>query len=313
MAKRKSALGKGLGALLPDNEERTADGESVASTRLYNFEDRIRSAGSVTDLAVDRIVPNPYQPREHFDEAALDELAQSIRQLGIIQPLTVRSLGPNHFELISGERRLRAARLAGLDRVPAYIREADTEAMLEMAIVENVQREQLNPIEISLGYRRLMDECDLTQEQVALKVGKSRPAVANYLRLLKLPPLIQAGLRDGHLTTGHARALLSLESDAQQQEVLDAIIHKGLSVRETEQLVKKMSAPAKPAKPSGKADNALPQHVRLEIERMTDRIRSTLGTKVAIKPSSDGKSGKIEVEFYSADDLERLVDLLSDG
>ena len=313
MAKRKSALGKGLGALLPDNEDRTADGGSVASTRLYNFEDRIRSAGSVTDLAVDRIVPNPYQPREHFDDAALEELAQSIRQLGIIQPLTVRSLGPNHFELISGERRLRAARLAGLDRVPAYIREADTEAMLEMAIVENVQREQLNPIEISLGYRRLMDECDLTQEQVALKVGKSRPAVANYLRLLKLPPLIQAGLRDGHLTTGHARALLSLESDEQQQEVLDAIINKGLSVRETEQLVKKMSAPARPAKASGKAENALPQHVRLEMERMTDRIRSTLGTKVAIKPSSDGKSGKIEVEFYSADDLERLVDLLSDG
>jgi len=176
-----------------------------------------------------------------------------------------------------------------------------------------VQREQLNPIEISLGYRRLMDECDLTQEQVALKVGKSRPAVANYLRLLKLPPLIQAGLRDGHLTTGHARALLALESDSQQQEVLDAIIHKGLSVRETEQLVKKMSAPAKPSKSSSKTENVLPQNVRLEIERMTDRVRSALGTKVAIKPSSDGKSGKIEVEFYSADDLERLVDLLSDG
>jgi ParB family chromosome partitioning protein len=312
MAKRKSALGKGLGALLPDNEARTSAAEDPASPRLYNFEDRIRTAGSVSDIAVDRIEPNPYQPREHFDEDALAELAHSIRSLGIIQPLTVRATGPNRFELISGERRLRAARQAGLDRVPAYIREADTEAMLEMAIVENVQREQLNPIEISLGYRRLMDECGLTQEQVADKVGKSRSAVANFLRLLRLPPVIQAGLRDGKLTTGHARALLSLESEADQKTALEAIVTKGLSVRDTELWVKRMlsGGPASRKQPAG--ETATTSHeADLELRRMTDDLRSHLGTKVQIKPSGKGTSGRIEVEFYSAEDLERIVDLLT--
>ncbi len=313
MTKRKAALGKGLGALLPDSEPGHAPSTQDPDSRLYNFEDRIRTAGKISDIAVDRISPNPFQPREHFDEAALEELAQSIRHLGIIQPLTVRSRGPNQYELISGERRLRAATLAGLERVPAFVREADTEAMLEMAIVENVQREQLNPIEISLGYRRLMDECGLTQEQVAEKVGKSRPAVANYLRLLNLPPVIQAGLRDGHLTIGHARALLSLGTDALQRDVLDAIIQKGLSVRETEALVKRLTAPAPASKKPGKESRTLPQHIRLELDRMTDRIRNRLGTKVSIKPAPDGKAGRIEVEYYSSEDLERLTDLLADN
>ncbi|MEQ9105593.1 MAG: ParB/RepB/Spo0J family partition protein [Rhodothermales bacterium] len=312
MAKRKSALGKGLGALLPDNEARTSAAEDPASPRLYNFEDRIRTAGSVSDIAVDRIEPNPYQPREHFDGTALAELAQSIRSLGIIQPLTVRAVGPNRFELISGERRLRAARQAGLERVPAYIREADTEAMLEMAIVENVQREQLNPIEISLGYRRLMDECGLTQEHVADKVGKSRSAVANFLRLLRLPPVIQAGLRDGQLSTGHARALLALESEADQKTALETIVAKGLSVRDTEQWVKKMLSAGQPPtqQPAG-ASPAATHEADLELRRMTDDLRSRLGTKVRIKPVGKGTSGRIEVEFYSAEDLERIVDLLT--
>lgn len=312
MSKRKSALGKGLGALLPDNEARTSATEDPASPRLYNFEDRIRTAGSVSDIAVDRIVPNPYQPREYFDETALAELAQSIRTLGIIQPLTVRATGPNRFELISGERRLRAARQAGLERVPAYIREANTEAMLEMAIVENVQREQLNPIEISLGYSRLMDECGLTQEQVAYKVGKSRSAVANFLRLLRLPPVIQAGLRDGQLTTGHARALLSLESEAHQKSALEAIVAKGLSVRDTEQLVKRMlsAGSATGTKPAPEK-STLAREADLELRRMTDDLRSRLGTKVSIKAGGKSGSGRIEVEFYSADDLERIVDLLT--
>lgn len=309
MAKRKSALGKGLGALLPDNELRKDASDDLSSTRLYNFEDRIRAAGSVSDIAVDRITPNPYQPREHFDETALQELAQSIRTLGIIQPLTVRALGPNRFELISGERRLKAARLAGLARVPVYIREADSESMLEMAIVENVQREQLNPIEISLGYRRLMDECGLTQEQVADKVGKSRPAVANFLRLLRLPPLIQAGLRDGKLTTGHARALLALESESSQRQALEMIVAKGLSVRETEQLIKKLTAPAAPAQK--KSPEAALQRDELELQRMASDLRARLGTKVNIKPSGKGDAGRIEVEYYSADDLERLLDLIT--
>jgi len=312
MTKRKAALGKGLGALLPDSESEYPAGSRDPESRLYNFEDRIRTSGKISDIAVDRISPNPFQPRENFDEAALEELAQSIRHLGIIQPLTVRSRGPNQYELISGERRLRAASLAGLERVPAFVREADTEAMLEMAIVENVQREQLNPIEISLGYRRLMDECGLTQEQVAEKVGKSRPAVANYLRLLNLPPVIQAGLRDGYLSIGHARALLSLGSDALQQDVLDAIVQKGLSVRDTESMVKRLTSPGSKKKTTASESESIPRHIRLELDRITDRIRSRLGTKVSIKPSTDGRTGRIEVEYYSAEDLERLADLLAD-
>ncbi|PIQ63407.1 MAG: chromosome partitioning protein ParB [Bacteroidetes bacterium CG12_big_fil_rev_8_21_14_0_65_60_17] len=312
MTKRKAALGKGLGALLPDSESEYPAGSRDPESRLYNFEDRIRTSGKISDIAVDRISPNPFQPRENFDEAALEELAQSIRHLGIIQPLTVRSRGPNQYELISGERRLRAASLAGLERVPAFVREADTEAMLEMAIVENVQREQLNPIEISLGYRRLMDECGLTQEQVAEKVGKSRPAVANYLRLLNLPPVIQAGLRDGYLSIGHARALLSLGSDALQQDVLDAIVQKGLSVRDTESMVKRLASPGSKKKTTASESESIPRHIRLELDRITDRIRSRLGTKVSIKPSTDGRTGRIEVEYYSAEDLERLADLLAD-
>ena len=312
MTKRKAALGKGLGALLPDSESEYPAGSRDPESRLYNFEDRIRTSGKISDIAVDRISPNPFQPRENFDEAALEELAQSIRHLGIIQPLTVRSRGPNQYELISGERRLRAASLAGLERVPAFVREADTEAMLEMAIVENVQREQLNPIEISLGYRRLMDECGLTQEQVAEKVGKSRPAVANYLRLLNLPPVIQAGLRDGYLSIGHARALLSLGSDALQQDVLDAIVQKGLSVRDTESMVKRLTSPGSKKKTTASESESNPRHIRLELDRITARIRSRLGTKVSIKPSTDGRTGRIEVEYYSAEDLERLADLLAD-
>lgn len=313
MTKRKAALGKGLGALLPDSDPHESEDGQSADGRLYNFEDRIRTAGKISDIAIDRISPNPYQPREHFDDAALAELAQSIRHLGIIQPLTVRSRGPNQYELISGERRLRAASLAGLERVPAFVREADTEAMLEMAIVENVQREQLNPIEISLGYRRLMDECGLTQEQVAMKVGKSRPAVANFLRLLKLPPVIQAGLRDGHLSIGHARTLLSLDTNELQQDVLDSIVQKGLSVRETEALVRRLTTKGTKRKKSESTAHEVPHQVRLEMDRMTNRIRGRLGTKVSIKPSQDGKSGRIEVEYYSAEDLERLADLLSEG
>ena len=311
MAKRKSALGKGLGALLPDEEERgDQSGEGgVESTPLYNFDERVRHAGSISEVRVDRVDPNPYQPREKFGEQALEELTESVRQLGIIQPITVRSLKSGRFELISGERRLKAAKRAGLKNIPAYVREADSEAMLEMAIVENVQREQLNPIEIALGYERLMEECGLTQEKVAEKVSKNRSTVANFLRLLKLPPVIQAGLRDEMLTMGHARAMLPLEDEEQQRKLLEEIVQKELSVRDVEKRVKKMTRPAPEKK---EQTRSLSRAEELELKRMTDDIRRSLGTKVAIKPSSSGDGGKIEVEYYSNDDLERLTQLLSE-
>ncbi|MDA1028719.1 MAG: ParB/RepB/Spo0J family partition protein [Bacteroidetes bacterium] len=306
MSKQKSALGRGLSALLPDRDELDATQLSgIGTTKLYNFDERIRTAGTISEVDIHSVLPNPYQPREHFDETALAELSASIRELGIIQPITVRTAGPNRFELISGERRLKAARMAGITRIPAYIREADREAMLEMALVENVQREQLNPIEIALGYRRLIDECSLTQEDVASKIGKNRSTVANFLRLLKLPPLIQAGLRDGILSTGHARALLSLENEDLQRQILDEIVKNDLSVRDVEKRVREALRPVKK-----KADplKELSGAHSVELSRISERIRRMLGTKVTVKPGSNGKGGKIEVEYYSNEDLERIVE-----
>lgn len=307
MSKQKSALGRGLGALLPDSDEQQPKSSGIESTKLYNFDERIRSAGTISEVEVDHVSPNPYQPRTHFDESALEELSRSIQQLGIIQPITVRKVG-DRYELISGERRLKAAKAAGLNTVPAFVREADSEAMLEMAIVENVQREQLNPIETALGYQRLIDECNLTQEQVATKVGKNRSTIANFLRLLNLPPLIQAGLRDGVLTSGHARALLPLEDETLQRSVMDEIAALGMSVREVEQKVRQLLKPASKPKPAAKKRAA--QAVSVEMGAVADRMRRALGTKVHIKPSGTDKGGRIEVEYYSDEDLERIIEFL---
>jgi ParB family chromosome partitioning protein len=308
MSKQKSALGRGLGALLPDVDESGAStATGIESTKLYNFDERIRTAGSIAEVDINAVSPNPYQPREHFDEAALRELSESIRELGIIQPITVRSSFKGRYELISGERRLKAAKMVGLARIPAFIREADTEAMLEMALVENVQREQLNPIEVALGYKRLIDECTLTQDQVATKVGKNRSTVANFLRLLKLPPMIQAGLRDGVLTSGHARALLAIEDESIQKQVLEEIVAGDLSVREVEKRVRELLKPSKAAAVAATPVKKASAET-IELGRFSDRIRNVLGTKVAIKPSSNGKGGKIELEYYSDDDLERITE-----
>lgn len=320
MATPKPALGRGLSALLPQTSAPLdGDDETGSRTRLYNFEERRRLAGRVAELELEAIRPNPYQPRKDFDETALDELAASIRQLGIIQPLTVRALGDGRYELISGERRLRASRRAGLKRVPAYVREADTEAMLEMAIVENVQREDLNPVEVAIGYQRLMEEVGLTQEQVADKVGKSRPAIANVLRLLKLPPRVQAALRDGSLSPGHARALVTVETEADQIGLLRAVLDDGLSVREVERRVRDMRRPepaaptpapsVAPPAPAPDDAPALSPRERLEIEGFEDRLRGAVASQVAVRHRADG-SGRIEIAYYSAADLERIIDLL---
>lgn len=312
MATPKTALGKGLSALLPQTAPSDDAGDETTGTRtrLYNFEERRRLAGRIAELDVEAVRPNPYQPRKDFDEVALDELAASIRQLGIVQPITVRAMGDGMYELISGERRLRASRRAGLKRIPAYVREADTEEILEMAIVENVQREDLNPIEVAIGYQRLMEEVGLTQEQVADKVGKNRSTVANVLRLLRLPPRVQASLREGTLSSGHARSLVTVEHEADLLALHRAILDDGLSVREVERRTRALreddddAAPA-PAKAPAPAP-ALDPRDRLQVERFQDQIREHLATQVEVRHRADG-GGTIQIAYYSPDDLERVV------
>ena len=327
---KKSALGKGLNALLPEEQdeeapdeesgEREGEQEGEGQSQLYQFEDGTRLLGRVAEVAVNRIRPNPYQPRQEFKDASLDELAASIEQIGIIQPITVRALGDGEFEIISGERRLRAARRAGMEHLPAFIREADSEEMLEMALVENVQREELNPIEIALGYQRLVEECELTQEEVAERVSKSRATVSNFLRLLQLPPRIQAALRDKEVSMGHARALIAVDDEDVQVELLEKAIEEDLSVREVERRVRdwhedddegeeseELAAEADPSAPE-----PVPDRSDLQLKELRDELRSQFGTQVQIRHRKDGE-GSIEISYYSEEDLERLLELMTDG
>ncbi|MEM1055104.1 MAG: ParB/RepB/Spo0J family partition protein [Bacteroidota bacterium] len=319
MAAKKAALGKGLSALLPSQPGVSdAEGEEgLPRTRLYNFDERQRLAGRVADVEIEAIRPNPYQPRKDFDEKALDELADSIKQLGVVQPLTVRSIGKGQYELISGERRLRASRRAGLKAVPAYVREATTEEILEMAIVENVQREDLNPIEVALGYQRLIEEVGLTQEQVAEKVSKSRPAVANALRLLKLHPRVQASLREGAMTAGHAKMLVSVDDESAQLALHREILDDGLSVREVERRVRAMRQPEQSTAAGSRTvrqsqEQAVPlsPRDRLQIERFEGDLREKLATQVQIRHRPSDGAGSITIAYYSIEDLERVVDAL---
>lgn len=323
MASKKSALGKGLSALLPSDEQDDAseakkESGDLSKSQLYRFEDKGRLLRRVADIELDSIRPNPYQPRQEFNEDALDELAASIEQLGIIQPVTVRALGDGQFEIISGERRLRAARRAGLERLPAFVREANSEQMLEMALVENVQREELNPIEVALGYKRLLEECGLTQEKVAEKVSKSRATVANFLRLLRLPPRIQAALRDKQVSMGHARALITIDDEEDQVDLLEATIEEDLSVREVERRVRTRREQQSTSRDDQTADedatadpDPASDRDTLQLEAYRDRLRSFLSTQVKIKHKSDGE-GRIEISYYSEEDLERLLELVLD-
>jgi len=326
---KKSALGKGLNALLPeDQDEQTSDEERGGTdeaegqqSQLYQFEDGTRLLGRVAEVAVDRIRPNPYQPRQEFGDEALDELAASIEQIGIIQPITVRALGDGEFEIISGERRLRAARRADMEHLPAFIRKADSEEMLEMALVENVQREELNPIEIALGYQRLIEECDLTQEEVAERVSKSRATVSNFLRLLRLPPRIQAALRDKEVSMGHARALIAMDDEEAQVALLEETIEEDLSVREVERRVRDWhdedeaddeddSSAASTEDVS--APDPVPDRSDLQLEELRNKLRSRFSTQVQIQHRKDGE-GTIEIDYYSEEDLERLIALMMEG
>jgi len=314
-----SALGKGLNALIPSEkqedpaeQEEESEGDDVSESQLYQFEDGTRMLGRVAEVAVERIRPNPYQPRQEFNDDTLDELAASIEELGVIQPITVRALGDGQFEIISGERRLRAARRADLDRLPAFIRKASSEEMLEMALVENVQREELNPVEVALGYQRLMDECGLTQEEVAEKVSKSRATVSNFLRLLRLPPRVQAALRDKEVAMGHARALIAIDDEEAQVELLEETIEEDLSVREVERRARNWHADQEEtdeADDEPTAPSSPPDRGELQLDDYRSTLRSRFSTQVQINHRADGE-GSIEISYYSEEDLERLVELM---
>ena len=297
MSTKKRGLGKGLSALL-ESAETDITAKEIGSTP--------KVVGSVADIPVAFIEVNPFQPRTHFEETALQELSASIREHGIIQPLTVRKMGHDKFQLISGERRFRASQLAGLTEVPAYIRIANDQSMLEMALVENIQRQDLDAIEVALSYQRLVDECNLTQEALSEKVGKKRATVANYLRLLKLPAEVQAGIRARQISMGHARALVSAGSEEQQIAIFRLILAEGLSVRQAEALAKEGGAKAPASKPA-KEKTSLSKAHRLYRESLS----SKLGAKVDLQRGSNGK-GKIVINFSSDDDLDRLIELLDD-
>ena len=291
MAKdKKRALGRGLSALLSESGEKANSVQDSGAKELV---------GNIVEIPVSRIVPNPTQPRTNFDVKALNELAQSISQLGVIQPITVRKSG-DKFELISGERRYRASQIAGLEKIPAFVRLADDREMLEMALVENIQREDLDAIEIALTYQRLIEDVNLTQEEMSQRVGKDRSTVTNYLRLLKLDPIIQTGIRDGMISMGHGRALIAVEELDQQLDIYEQIIAKSLSVRQTEQLIKNIKNPKATAQKA-----ALPNDFKRTQKDWSERW----DTNVEIKRSSNGK-GKIILNFNSDADFQRLKDLL---
>src|SRR6201986_1994910 len=239
-AEKRNALGRGLSALLNDNESVNQAQAAPANNTAKTTEPEANSLGSVNEIKLSEIEVNPFQPRTDFDEQALLELADSIKLQGLIQPITVRRLNAHSFQLISGERRFRASKLAGLTQIPAYIRTANDQQMLEMALIENIQRENLNAIEVALSFQRMIDECSLKQEELGERVSKNRSTVTNYLRLLKLPPAIQASIRDGQLSMGHAKALITIEDPTKQIYIHQHIIQQGLSVRKTEELVRDM-------------------------------------------------------------------------
>ena len=301
MAKKvkKSELGLGIRALLSDIEVGDQQQKESALKELTN---------TVAMLPVDKISINPFQPRQEFDQEALEELSSSIRIHGLIQPITVRSMGGDDYQLISGERRLRASQLADLKEIPAYIRAAaNDQEMLELALIENIQRQDLNPIEISITYQRLIDECQLTHEGLSGRIGKKRSTVSNFLGLLKLPPQIQQGLKDKKISMGHAKALNSIQDYALQISVYNEVIKRQMSVRMTEDFVRNLN------KPESKGNNgATPGKLPHEYLAVQDRISSALESKVNLKLKSKGK-GQIVINFTSDNELNRLLDLFEDN
>ena len=302
MSAKKSALGRGLSALLEGNNATDQESAVIGQPISDNTSNK-PSPGGVSLIPLNQIEANPFQPRTEFDESALKELAESIQTQGIIQPITVRRMSHDRYQIISGERRYKASRLAGLTSVPAYVRTANDQSMLEMALVENIQRENLNALEIAISYQRLIEECSLTQEALGERVGKERSTVTNYLRLLKLPPQVQFAIRDGRITMGHARAILGVDDIGMQLKIFNDIIENDLSVRKVEDLVRQNSPKKKGKDKKGNASWAI------EVRNLEDRLEHRFETKVAIKHKDNG-SGQIMFNYFSNDDLNRLMDLL---
>lgn len=292
MAAKKQALGRGLSALLSELEKEIQS----------NTEHQKEILGGIAEVPLDEIHQNPFQPRTNINAEQLEELAASILQLGVIQPVTVRRVKKGHYELIAGQRRYLAAQMAGLQSVPAYVRLANDQAMLELALVENIQRQEMDPIEIGLSYQRLIEECDLTQEEMSGRVGKKRSTITNYLRLLKLNDLIQAGLRDNMISMGHARALLGIENEDVQLSLYEETIAQKLSVREVEDRVKNLKSEKRPSK--GKTP--LP----FAYQRINEQLAKEFKAKTEIQRNRSGK-GKIIFHFASDEELDRLAELLN--
>lgn len=288
---KRNALGKGLSALLQD-----------ANTDITTTE--AKPIHTTNEILISQIQANPFQPRTDFDDEALNELAESIRLHGVIQPITVRKIGYDQYQIISGERRTRASIMAGLTKIPAYVRVANDQEMLEMALIENIQREELNPIEIALSYKRLIDECNLKQEELAERVSKNRTTVNNYLRLLKLPDSIQSALKEGKISMGHARAIINVDDPKKQEWMLEQMLNNELSVRDVESLVRENNAKETKSKPSASAP---------KLTAMVDyqkQLSERFNTKISIKADDKGR-GSIKIPFHSQAELQRILNLLS--
>lgn len=284
MNAKKNSLGRGLGALISDAETKPS---------------------TVSEINIEFIETNPFQPRTEFDEEAMNELCESIQQLGIIQPITVRKIDENKFQLISGERRLRASKMAGLETIPAYIRKANDQEMLEMALVENIHRQDLDPIEIAISYQRLLDECQLTQEKLSERVGKNRSTIANFLRLLKLPPEIQAGLRQNKISVGHARALINIGDDETQKMIFQQILRYDFSVRKVEDIARELNVDDK------SSQKAIKHYQRTkELKGIREEISKKLSCRVDLKKTAEG-SGKIILHFENESEFNKLIETLS--
>jgi ParB family chromosome partitioning protein len=297
-AEKRKALGKGLSALLNDS----VNVNPVAGVRK-NVESspEVIDLGSINHVRINQIEVNPFQPRTEFDAQALQDLADSIKLQGLIQPITLRKINNHAYQLISGERRFRASKLAGLTEIPAYIRTANDQQMLEMALIENIQRENLNAIEVALSFQRMIDECSLKQEELGERVSKNRSTVTNYLRLLRLPPAIQASIRDGGISMGHAKALLTLDDAVKQIYVHQQVLQQGLSVRAVEELVRNIQkTPQK---------KQAPKAMSFQVQKVQDDLSSKFGSKVKLKIHEQGR-GAIEIPFLSEDDLSRILEML---
>ena len=306
MSKQQRGLGKGLGALLGGDADLSQIRKPVGYVnKEVARNDNSQDTSDILRIPVGQIEPNPFQPRMSFDQEALEELADSIRTLGLIQPITVRRKGDGRFQIISGERRFRACQLAGMDMVPAYIRDTNDQGMLEMAIVENIQRENLDPIEVALSYQRLIEECSLTQEQMAIRVGKKRASVTNYLRLLKLPAKIQHDLKVGLLSVGHAKVLLGVDDVRLQEYLCDLVIKEDMSVRQLEDKIRKMAEPKKAEQEQG-------QDLPDEYFKVLELVGRYFENNISLKRSESGK-GSMTIHFNSDEEVRNFLKALEDS